>query len=379
MFFSYLHDIDNASKLPQEGTFEWLLDDPKYLACLEGTENRLLWISGKPGCGKSTIVTKIQQTISEQPNILLLRFAFKASEQDLASSAEGFFRGLLCQVLALEPKCFEFVLPVLRSGRDNQKPRFLTSASQLSVAFQKCLEVVRERRVLLLIDALDECSPESSDMVIDLLKHKVRLSTDLTGEISVILTSRPTQHIQHRLKDASKLEMHEMNRRDIATYVDTRAKVFVELYPQRFSDIQELMNIIAENAGGIFLWAVLVLDDLEKEAIQGKSIESLIQHFRAVPQALEGLYQVMLDRLLDTSPSDIEETDLLIKWVTLATRPLHLREIWAAWQLQETASDPAKFSSRYDAEVMARRVRARSGGLFEVVDVERESETFGEF
>ena len=363
--------------MPQEGTFEWLLDDPKYLECLKGTVNRLLWISGKPGSGKSTTFTKMQQDICQRSNIFLLRFAFKASGQDLASSAEGFLRALLCQVLAHEPRCFELVLPMLRSGRDNQNPRFLTGTSQLSVAFQKCLEVFRESRVLFLIDALDECGSESSAMVTYLLKDIVRSSSSQPGIISVILTSRPTELIQYRLKDASKLDLHGMNGQDIAAYVDSRAKTLVELYPQHLSNIRELMGIVTAHANGIFLWAVLVLDDLEQEAIQGRPLEDILQHLRTVPQALEGLYQIMLERLLDASPSDVEETRLLIKWVTLATRSLHLREMWAAWQLHKTVSDPAKDSVQYDARVMARRVRARSGGLFEVVDVEQERETLG--
>ncbi|KAL9110542.1 MAG: hypothetical protein Q9227_004900 [Pyrenula ochraceoflavens] len=343
-----------------------------YLECLEGVENRLLWISGNPGSGKTILSTRIRQDINQRSNLLLLFFNFKASEQDLASSAEGLLRGLLHQILVYEPSLFATVLPLLRSGRDDKNPRFLTGVTRLNTAFQRCIEQVQGLRVLLLVDALDECNSASIALVIDLLQSMIRSVFVGKAIRSVIVTSRRTELIQFRFKDSLTFDLHALNDQDINAYVDLRAKKLNELYPQHGSVIEELISIIKEHASGIFLWVVLVLDGLEKEAIEGTRVENLIDELTSVPSGLDGLYENMLERVFDAPQSDIEESCLIFRLAILATRPLHLVEVWAALQVHNRTSDPAENFAQYDSEVVTRWVRARTGGLLEVINVQKE-------
>ena len=101
-------------------TCRWLLQQSEYqdwLDCNKMAEHRgFLWIKGKPGTGKSTLmkfaVTHIERTMSKE--LTSISFFFNARGRELEKSTVGMYRSLLLQV-------FE-KLPRLQAVLDSLKP-----------------------------------------------------------------------------------------------------------------------------------------------------------------------------------------------------------------------------------------------------------------
>lgn len=96
-----------ATALPT--TCEWLLDHQTFVAWTDGSKihnhNGFLWIKGKPGSGKSTIMKEklvwVEKTWSDQ---IVLSYFFNARSSNLLEkSSIGSYRVLLHQLLCQLP------------------------------------------------------------------------------------------------------------------------------------------------------------------------------------------------------------------------------------------------------------------------------------
>src|SRR5687767_2317892 len=84
------------------GTCQWLLETPQWLQWQDSLDQldipRLLWLKGKAGTGKSTVI-KYASERGYRPvegEIILIHF-FNARGTDLERSAEGMYRMILTQ------------------------------------------------------------------------------------------------------------------------------------------------------------------------------------------------------------------------------------------------------------------------------------------
>jgi len=86
-------------------TCEWLSEHPEYRNWLErrlGSDHYgFLWIRGKPGAGKSTIMkwASSELRIGARPASATIAFFFNARGEVLEKSVTGMYRSLLCQLL----------------------------------------------------------------------------------------------------------------------------------------------------------------------------------------------------------------------------------------------------------------------------------------
>ena len=85
---------------PSGNTCTWLLQHPRYQFWQR--EGGLLWISGKPGAGKSTLMEFARRTeadIVENSGTLIISFYFHGRGTDLQKSTVGLMRSLLHELL----------------------------------------------------------------------------------------------------------------------------------------------------------------------------------------------------------------------------------------------------------------------------------------
>ena len=73
------------------------------------------------------------------------------------------------------------------------------------------------RNLTIILDALDECDPDSRLQLVDILSEGIMKSS---GRLKLFISSRPDRDIKVRLKSESKLEIDvSKNYDDIAIYV----------------------------------------------------------------------------------------------------------------------------------------------------------------
>lgn len=88
----------------QSHTCEWIFETPEYKRWLDPAfqpvHHGILWIKGKPGAGKSTIMKHILRASQKKGgNGKTISFFFNARGQGLERSTEGMYRALLCQIV----------------------------------------------------------------------------------------------------------------------------------------------------------------------------------------------------------------------------------------------------------------------------------------
>src|SRR6187402_707816 len=147
-----------AKERRQKNTGQWLLKSSKYVEW-KATPNARLWLSGKPGCGKtilsSTVIEDIFNSLRQQPRSALLYFYFRHDnkptrehENQYSQMLRSLIVQLSCQIRIL-PKALDEIY------ENNLHGQRQPSNVELGVLLNKMAGDVDQ--VFLVLDALDEC------------------------------------------------------------------------------------------------------------------------------------------------------------------------------------------------------------------------------
>ncbi|KAK2590289.1 hypothetical protein QQS21_012026 [Conoideocrella luteorostrata] len=299
-------DVDTAT--PE--TCEWLLRHPIYKSWEQSNQN-LLWVKGKPGSGKSTLMRHVlnkMQADNSYGNAIILSFFFHGRGVELQRTPLGLFRSLLYQLLRWAP---DTLLKLVGTFEERCKSMGIYGKTwewHLNELKDNCWlslpKVLESRPVWLYIDALDEIS----------------------------------SHARHILEEFQSLR-------------DTG-----------------IPNFITEKANGLFIWARLVVDQALELDRRGKEQAAIQQRIRSVPPELDQLYRQLIEKM-----DERQDSLRLIQWVCFAIRPLSLDELrWAL--LIDPAPTPhslEKYRSKdnwiSNINVMKEQIQALSRGLVEVI------------
>ncbi|KAI8710370.1 hypothetical protein NCS52_01582000 [Fusarium sp. LHS14.1] len=355
------NDIDAAA----QGTCDWLLRHKTYTSWAS-CDRGLLWIKGKPGSGKSTLLRYVLNHVMTIPNTgegaLILSFFFHGRGTELQKTPLGLFRSLLHQLLRQAPEALIDIVDTFQQrcetiGKPGEEwqwhPRELQRRFESSL-----LNVLKTHPLWLFVDALDECGEENAVNLAEEFKSLVqRLPPSGLRQFHICFTCRHYPILD--LDGVFEVCVEEENKKDISTFVQDKLSSF------RRRTSSTIPKLITNRAGGVFLWAWLVVKqvlDLDRKGIGLKKIEAEIY---SVPQELDTLYR----RLIQSMTPDALK---LMQWICFATRPLSLDEL--RWALLVDADCPHR--SLYecqnagdyapDDDRMKRRVQTLSRGLAEV-------------
>jgi hypothetical protein len=104
-----------------KGTCAWLLEHPKYRTWLKQFPG-LLWIKGKPGAGKSTIMKyALREEMKKQVReYTVASFFFHGRGVSIQQTALGLFRSLLHQILTQIPSLLSEFQPIFQKKLETQ-------------------------------------------------------------------------------------------------------------------------------------------------------------------------------------------------------------------------------------------------------------------
>ncbi|KAI6777816.1 uncharacterized protein J7T54_000406 [Emericellopsis cladophorae] len=288
------HDIEPALT----GTCNWLFDTPEFREWCRrdrlADHHGVLWLKGKPGAGKSTLMKHALHYCQYHfPNHLIAAYFFNARGDALEKSPLGILRSIIYELVKHDDTVYRlFVLRYVDKtslnvdeARAGGRIRGLLTPYDWSFSELRdfLMEVIRwqgtqnggaaGRPLLLLVDALDECSDDSVRAVVKTLETLSRCAAQANVTLRVCLSSRlyPTITMQKHLPlSVDKADGHGQ---DIKTYIsDTLV-----------GDNAELQAEVRRRADGVFLWVVLSMpDNIEKifEALvsreEGKREETVL-------------------------------------------------------------------------------------------------------
>jgi hypothetical protein len=182
-----------AARLQHEpGTGAWLIRHPIYLAWKLGISNNLLWMRGKPGCGKSVLCFIAIENIADYCRALpnAAQAIFYCSFRDESKRTyNGLISSLLEQIAWKSPGP-----SLLEEAYSRQGARPLESPEKQQILLQ-CLKSFDI--VFLHIDGLDECRAHGDDRLS--VPQRLRELVSKATNLRVMVTSRNIPEIGHHI------------------------------------------------------------------------------------------------------------------------------------------------------------------------------------
>ena len=361
---------DNIEQ-PNDATCVWILQDTSYKSWLsvEPQENRarLLWIKGKPGSGKSTLMKSLVSRHAWVPKgtkaDVCLAFFFNARGATIERTLHGLYRGLLYQLLGQSDTLMQHFYLQFK-----QKGVFLNhtlqwDTGQLSGFLHEAISTYQEAAIHVFIDALDECEDDSVRQIVQQFEKSLAASTKNKVELRICWSSRHYPHIS--VADGIEVRMEDRNASDINLYIQQELCLPAEY------DNARLTKLLIEKASGIFLWIVLVVRRLLKASDQGLEQAELEIFLHKIPSRLGDYFAEILDTLDSTYEN---KSSSLIKLVLCSFKPLRVAEAYAALGIDiEPAPQELEhvrkllLPTKLELQRFGRLVNEFSGGLFEVV------------
>lgn len=319
----------------QEGTCHWITNHHEYSSWRNYQGPGLLWISGNPGCGKSVLSRFLIDQISSEAEHETLAFFYFDDKTHNRKTAIDMIRVLLTQILQQMPAAFRHILQDYK-----QQPESLTSSFRLLWrVFRQITLDHNLGKLVLVIDGLDECEPDSRKLF---LRALVELLTPLRSQqghgrvgyaysesLRVAITSRIIDDITHLLKEYPCIHIRPAETKDdIDAFISHSVGELAVTrgYPQDLKyDIEQLLK---NNADGMFLWVRIVLNHLDNRTVRYNE-EAIRRRLSELPV---GLYETY-DRILqDIASIHVEYARLIFKWLVLAEYPLTLDQLnMALW------------------------------------------------
>jgi hypothetical protein len=346
------------------GTYEWVfsgkLEKSNKKKELQGRiscwlrntdKNNIFWIQGKPGSGKSSLVSFIMgdrrtkecmQPWAGGHDPHIFSFFFWNPGSSLQKTMLGLRRSLLWQLCKAKPVIIEKLL-----SRDFTLMYSPFTHDKLALVLDQALSYYQEECVLFLIDGLDECEGNHNDLLDEL--HSMRFGQ----RNKICLSSRPEEALRRRLEPLPFVRLQDLNYRDIFKYA--RKKLQIGGDPE-----SELASRVAEKAEGVFLWAVLVCDSLSSGVIAKDSENNMLRRLHIYPRGLDDLFHRMF--------SDIEE----IHYKSLALYFYAAQQRRFSVAMAVASQQPRKFMSIVEfgdsCELEMTRITAQSRGLLQIND-----------
>jgi hypothetical protein len=294
-------------------TFDWIFNDPDILREKESSlvinftdwlksGSDIFHIVGKPGSGKSTLMKflceheateeHLQEWASaDDKELIFCKFFFwritTVAEQ---KTLKGLIRSLLYGVISQEPSLCRRLFPKqwgFNKGASHRGLRIELGDREISDAFEALMndaQIFEEFRLCFFIDGLDEFEQNimlQNDTHASLARKLQKWATQSRGYVKMCVSSRPLLEFTKIFPVAQQITLQKLTKSDIVTLVTNRLEkneAFAELRECSEDEnrrCDELVQNILGEAEGVFLWVVLVLNELEQALANSDSLEVL--------------------------------------------------------------------------------------------------------
>lgn len=208
---------------------------------------------------------------------------------EMQKSQVGLLQSLLYQILKSLPN----LIPQIVSKRLNYE---LWDLRDLRTAFDLVVsQSSLTTRFCFFIDGLDEYNGEEEDIA------KFLRSMSKSQNIKICASSRPRSIFDEMLWSTKfMLQVQDFTKPDMETYVRKRFRenrLFWQLEEVPETEARALMNQIANQANGVWLWVYLVTRDLIHASNRHESFAKLQEILEGFPEDLEAYFTLIISRV----------------------------------------------------------------------------------
>lgn len=333
----YLEHHEQISKSALPGTGKWLLEDSTYADWHKGSASSLLWLHGKVGAGKSTLVSMVIEDamrrfkVGRSPPPVYFYCSRSAAEPERSDPA-AILSSIVRQLSCAEPGLP--LLPPVIEKYEKKGQGFSSGGLQIEESRDLISELIEYYPMTtIVIDALDECDPEKRDMLLDAIENLLQNSS--LGLLKVFVSSRDDQDIVCTLREYPNLDLvSSRNSADIEAFVKEETDRLVKKRRLlRNSHAKEelkilIINEVSRNADGMFRWASLQLELL----CTMKLDQDVRARLGRLPPKLEQLYLEIYEKNLLKYSGDFGKSTIrnIMKWLLCAQRQMKTSEFCTA-------------------------------------------------
>ncbi|KAI3556897.1 ankyrin repeat protein [Colletotrichum abscissum] len=344
---------------PVPGTCKWFLRHPKFVNWERGSASSLLWVTANPGCGKSVLSSFLVDTLNDESSRpIVCSFFFKAGIDSRRSSHQALCV-LLHQLFVAAPN---LVQAAMEDYCSKDILSFTKDVEALWAILCEAVSRLSKRKVICIIDALDECSDQSRNRFISQLVTAISANGSLSsvGNLKFLVTSRPWPSIESRFRNLLSIRLRGEDESpalsaDVEKMIEHRVR---ELKKSSFLSTEAsslVAKILTEGADRTFLWVSLVFDAIER--LQSRKLSSIERSLESLPGDLDQLYESALAAFVDPKASY-----KLLSMVLAAKRPLKLDELNVALSFEENTISLEALSR--ELEPNAEHTIKELGGFF---------------
>jgi hypothetical protein len=316
-----------------EDSYRWVLKNSDFQRWRSDQQNRLLWIKGDPGKGKTMllcgIVDELKKSIAKTD---LLSYFFCQATDSRINNAAAVLRGLVFLLVDQQPSLVSHI----REKHDHAGKTLFEDANAwyaLSEIFTNILQDPSLNSAYLVIDALDECIKDLPK----LLDFLVQMSS-VSRRVRWIVSSRGWPDIEESLERAGqKVRLClELNAESVSTAVRIfiQHKVFQLAQRKKYDGKTRdaVLDYLILNANNTFLWVALVCQNLEKIPRW-----NTLGQLKALPPGLYSLYQRMMEQVCNSDNANLCKR--ILASIAILYRPITLRELTYLVEMLEDTSD----------------------------------------
>jgi hypothetical protein len=315
-------------------SYRWILDNTTFQQWQQDMHNRLLWVKGDPGKGKTMllcgIISELQKAAS---NAVIVSYFFCQATDSRINSATAVLRGLLYMLVVQQPSLILHV----RKKHDHASKSVFEDANAWVALEEIFVDVLRDptlRPTYLVIDALDECVTD-----LPVLLDFVAKQSSVSSRVKWIVSSRNWPDIEAQLERAGhKVRLSlELNAESVAAAVVVFIQQKVDQLAQEKQYKAEVRDAVLQhlttNANDTFLWVALVCQELKRTANR-----HVLKKLAVFPPGLDDLYKRMMQQMSESD--DADTCRCVLASAAVLYRPVTICElITLVEQLKDVSSD----------------------------------------
>ena len=320
----------------------------------------MLWIAGRPGCGKSVLVSNVVHHLREglrpveASGSYFVAYAFSDKHDEGKKSSTALLRIILWQIIASGRLSISQKAEILSDCGETSGHQARGQTASVNEGFEYVSRLLQRyvkffSRLILVFDGIDECyDPEK---LVKLLSESPNFQLD---GISILVSSQKTANITEYMDgcllsiDMEEDGVRRLTDRDIRQYIES------ELSNSKNLLIKDHANTVAElvtaKANGMFLWAAVAVPEVQAKAdMHHDNSDQFLETVGELPENLETAFLHFLSRILQPDSSvgrrlnEQRQAVLLqiLQWAFHASRPLSIDELQAALSIPDNAKAPA--------------------------------------
>ena len=300
--------------------YRWIFQTPDFKRWRDDQKDRLLWIKGEPGKGKTMLLCGIIDELNSTAETLLLSYFFCQATDPIFNNATAVLRGLIYMLIDQQPSLASHI----RKKYDHAGKTLFEDANAwfaLCEIFTNVLQDPSLNSTCVIIDALDECVADQSRLLNLIVKN-----SSVSPRVKWIVSSRNWPDIKDRLERAeNKVRLClDLNTDFISTAVDIYIKYKVgqlaqeNNYDNKTRDT--VLKYLLANANDTFLWVALVHQNLQQ--IKPWSV---LEQLNSFPPGLDSLYGQMMKQIIDSDDADLCKR--ILASTAIVYRPVTLKEL----------------------------------------------------